>query len=62
MKTRIHALQNEIREIESIVDNLSGPMLDMALEEMKNLKFELDMLNRNLQKSSHEEMAEMQDY
>ncbi len=58
MIARIHALQNEIRAIEGILDNLSGPMLDMALEEMKNLKFELDMLNRTMQRSKQEELME----
>ena len=33
-------------------------MLDMALEEMKNLKFELDMLNRTMQRSKLEELIE----
>ena len=58
MIARIHALQNEIQAIEGILDNLSGPMLDMALEEMKNLKFELDMLNRTMQRSKLEELIE----
>ena len=50
MKERIHTLKAEIKEIESLLDNLSGPMLELATEELKNLRFEMDMLNRSLQR------------
>ncbi len=33
-----------------MVDGLSVPMLEQALEELKNMQFEMDMLNRSEQK------------
>ena len=40
-----------------MLDNLSGPMLELALEELKNMQFEMDMLNRNAQRSSNTELV-----
>ena len=51
MKVRLHALKVEIKEIESIIDALKGPMLEHANEELKNLRFEMDMLNRSIQRT-----------
>jgi hypothetical protein len=52
MNGRISTLQNEIRNIEDMLSNLSGPMLQLAQEELKNLQFENDILNYTLHKSS----------
>ncbi len=52
MKARLHTLQVEIKTVESILDTLNGPMRSHAIEELKNLRFETDMLKRNLQKST----------
>ena len=52
MNTRIHALQVEIKAIENILASLHGPMLELAVEELKNTRFELDMLNRTLARTS----------
>ena len=35
-----------------MLSNLSGPMLQLAQEELKNLQFENDILNYTLHKSS----------
>ena len=53
MRGRIHTLQNEIKTIEDMLDNLSGPMLELASEELKNMQFEMDMLNRSEQRSTN---------
>ena len=47
MKTKIHALQVEIKTIESLMDSLNGQMQQLAMDEVKNLRFELDLLKRN---------------
>ena len=52
MKDRLLTLKAEIREIESLLDTLSGAMREHASEELKNLRFEMDMLNRNMQRTS----------
>ena len=52
MKARLHTLQVEIKTVESILDTLNGPMRGHAIEELKNLRFEMDMLKRSLQKST----------
>jgi hypothetical protein len=55
MKERIHELQNEIKSIEEMLDSMTGHMHYMALEELKNLKFEMGMLNRSINKAvSHQ--------
>ena len=55
MKERIHELQNEIKAIEGMLDSMTGHMHYMALEELKNLKFEMGMLNRSINKTlSHQ--------
>ncbi len=46
MKAKIHTLQVEIKNIEGMLGSLDGTMQRMALEEVKNLRFELEMLNR----------------
>ena len=46
MKERIHDLRAEIKIIEEMLDTLSGPMHELALEEQRNLQFELDTLER----------------
>jgi hypothetical protein len=46
MKAKIHALQVEIKTIEKLMDSLNNQMQQLALEEVKNLRFELDTLNR----------------
>ena len=51
MNVRLHTLQVEIKNVESVLDTLNGPMRNQAVEELKNLRFEMDMLTRNLQKS-----------
>lgn len=50
MNERIHDLRAEIKTIEQMLDSLSGPMHELALEEQRNLQFELEMLQRNEQK------------
>jgi hypothetical protein len=52
MKERINELQNEIKAIEGMLDSMSGHMHYMALEELKNLKFEMGMLNRSMNKTT----------
>ena len=51
MNVRLHTLQVEIKNVESVLDTLNGPMRNQAVEELKNLRFEMDMLTRNVQKS-----------
>ena len=46
MKAKIHALQVEIKTIEKLMDSLNSQMQQLAMEEVKNLRFELDLLNR----------------
>jgi hypothetical protein len=53
MRGRIHTLQNEIKTIEGMLDSLSGPMLEVALEELKNMQFEMDMLNRSEERNAN---------
>jgi hypothetical protein len=53
MKARLHTLKAEIKAIENVIDTLSGNMLTHATEELKNLRFEMDMLNRNIQKANN---------
>jgi hypothetical protein len=48
MKDRMHTLKAEIKDIESVIDTLSGHMLEHATEELKNLRFEMDMLKRKM--------------
>jgi len=50
MSERIHEILAEIKTIEEMLGSLSGPMHELALEEQKNLQFELEMLQRNAQK------------
>jgi hypothetical protein len=57
MRGRIHTLQNEIKTIENMMESLSGPMLELALEELRNMQFEMDMLNRGVQKSNNGYLA-----
>ena len=47
MNERIHDLRAELRTINEMLDSLTGPMHELALEEQKNLQFELEMLQRN---------------
>jgi hypothetical protein len=46
MKAKIHTLQVEIKAIEALMNNLNAKMQQLAMEEVKNLRFELDLLNR----------------
>jgi len=46
-----------MRQIEAVIDNMSGPMLDFALDELKNLQFEIDMLNRVEQKNNKQHLV-----
>jgi hypothetical protein len=57
MRGRIHTVQNEIKAIEDMLDNLSGPMLELALEELKNMQFEMEMLNRGMQRNVNSEVV-----
>jgi hypothetical protein len=57
MTARIHALQAEIRTIEQVIDNMSGPMRDYAQDELNNLRFEMDLLNRTEQKNNKEHLV-----
>ena len=57
MKTRIHALQAEIKTIQDVLDTLSGPMYDFAMDELKNLQFEMDMMNRAEEKNNKEHLV-----
>jgi hypothetical protein len=52
MKDRIHSLQTEIKNIESVLDTLNDTMFYHATEELKNLRFEMEMLKRNVQKTN----------
>ena len=47
MNERIHDLRAELKTIEEMLDSLTGPMYELALEEQKNLQFELQTLQRN---------------
>jgi hypothetical protein len=47
MNTKLHALQVEIKTIESLMDSLDSQMRRLAMEEVKNLRFEIETLNRN---------------
>lgn len=57
MKARIHALQVEIKTIENILNSLSGPMQQSVLEELKNMRFELEMLNRMAMRTGKAELV-----
>ena len=61
MKERLHELQNEIKAIEGMLDSMSGHMHYMALEELKNLKFEMGMLNRSINKAINSELETVED-
>lgn len=50
MKERLHELRAEIKTIDEMLDSLIGPMHELALEEQKNLQFELEMLQRDEQR------------
>jgi len=52
MNARIHALQVEIKSIESMLNSMQGTMLQTATEELKNRCFELDMLNRTIARNA----------
>ena len=53
MNERIHDLRAEIKTIETMLDSLTGPMHELALEEQTNLQFELEMLQRNEAKAGN---------
>jgi predicted nuclease with TOPRIM domain len=57
MNERIHELRAEIKTIDEMLDSLSGPMHELALEEQRNLKFELELLQRNTRKQEHSEIS-----
>jgi hypothetical protein len=60
MRGRIHTLQNEIKALEDMLDNLSGPMLELALEELRNMQFERDMLFRSAEKNEIAQLTDVQ--
>ena len=39
-----------------MLDNLSGPMLELALEEVRNMQFEMEMLSRSMQRNVNSEL------
>jgi hypothetical protein len=47
MKAKLHTLQVEIKKIESLMDSLDSQMRRLAMEEVRNLRFEMDTLSRN---------------
>jgi|GEM_PF-3552556 hypothetical protein len=57
MNERLHELRAEIKTIDEMLDSLSGPMHELAHEEQINLQFELEMLQRNLEKHASPQPA-----
>jgi hypothetical protein len=53
MNERLHELRAEIKTIDEMLESLSSPMHELALEEQRNLQFELEMLERNKPKDLH---------
>ena len=57
MNKRIHDMRAKIKTIEDMLGSLSAPMHELALEEQKNLQFELDMVQRNVTKTADNQFA-----
>lgn len=53
MNERLHELREEMKNIESMLDTLSSPMLELVLEEQRNIQFELDIIQKNQSATDH---------
>ena len=51
METKMKNLITEKKAIEDVLESLSGSMRSFALEEIRNLDFEIEMCNRAQQRS-----------